>query len=393
MAPPPFPQQLHPRQAGSALWERCMFKNALWAFLALTGGACGLVGLTQSLRFLPPLLRHGFSLGDFLMIVIAMMPGFCVVIMPLALYLAVAGTWLRAEGDRELTILGSGGVSPLQLARPALALAGLVTATCYVLTLAGAPAGWHVFHQEQERVKSRLGAFMVEEGAFMRLAPQLSLMVQGHENGGFNDVMLDDGRNPNQLVTLLARHARLTTGPNGQPQIMLYDGVRQSVDPQTGRASELGFAHHALALAVPMRERSIEPAEYTMLSLLAELRHSPQPLSMNLMRKVGEGAHQKSPQGRLVAEFWHRVSAPLLAFSDAMLALLCVLKRPRRGRALKMSVLFGGVVAASLTMANLAFESHLASHPTWTGGSAMVLTALMPGLLCLAMLGKAGKPI
>ena len=115
--------------------DRYIFRQLFLALVAVTGGLTALIWLTQSLRFVELVVNRGLSMTVFMRLTSLLIPSFVAVILPITTYVVVQFIYQRLAGDRELTVMRSAGVSPLGLARPALALALLATILGYALNL------------------------------------------------------------------------------------------------------------------------------------------------------------------------------------------------------------------------------------------------------------------
>ena len=126
----PFPTRL----------DRYVFRQLFGALLAITFGLTALIWLTQSLRFVELVVNRGLSLLVFMNLTGLLIPSFIAVILPITTYVVIQFIYQRLAGDREVTVMRAAGLSPFALARPALALALLATATGYWLNLSVVPA-------------------------------------------------------------------------------------------------------------------------------------------------------------------------------------------------------------------------------------------------------------
>ena len=116
--------QCLPARSSPVLTATCSGSSS-WPLIAVTGGLAALIWLTQSLRFVELVVNHGLSLVVFLELTGLLIPSFVAVILPITSFVVVQFVYQRLAGDRELTVMRAAGLSPLALARPALAVAAL----------------------------------------------------------------------------------------------------------------------------------------------------------------------------------------------------------------------------------------------------------------------------
>src|SRR5579863_3770458 len=150
--------------------DRYIFRQLLFALIAVTGGLTALVWLVQSLRFIELVVNHGLSLGSFLQLTGLLIPGFVAVILPITTFVVVQFIYQRLAGDREITVMRAAGLSPLALSRPAIVVAMLATISVYLLNLWLVPASLTSFREFQWEIRNRMAAFLLEEGVFTQVS-------------------------------------------------------------------------------------------------------------------------------------------------------------------------------------------------------------------------------
>ncbi len=153
--------------------------------------------------------------------------------------------------------------------------------------------------------------------------------------------------------------------------MLLENGSRQEIDPQTGRLNILTFAENSIELtegAKAAEQRFRDSSEMS----IAELLH-PNPAVVNA---------RDFP--KLRAEAHKRLSSPLTALSFALVALVSVLGGSfrRHGGLLRIVtavLVIVGLLAAELAFSNLAARSPRLLPLVW-------LQATLPGVVAAAML-------
>lgn len=339
----------HLRRSTSALHvtqvDRYLFRQLLLALIAATGGLVALIWLTQSIRFVELVVNRGLSLLVFLQLTSLLLPNFVAVILPITTFVAVQFVYQRLAGDRELTVLRAAGLSPLALARPALALTVLVMAGCFTLNLDVVPASFASFRQFQFEIRNRVAAFLLQEGVFTTVSDNLTVYVRARDpDGTLHGILVDDARQPNSHATILAESGRLiATG--GAPRVLLLNGSREEIDRQTGRLNVLTFAQNTIELTEAARgdeQRFRDPTEMS----LGELFNPP------------PGLISDRDRPKLLVEAYRRLAGPFNAASFAMVALVTVLMggfrrygnlvRPLASVLIVVALLAGGLAVANL---------------------------------------------
>jgi lipopolysaccharide export system permease protein len=347
--------------------DRYMFHQLLLALAAVTTGLVALIWLTQSLRFVEMVVNRGLSLRVFLQLSSLQIPYFVSVILPITTFVVVQFIYQRLAGDRELTVMRASGLSPLALARPALAVAAVSIGLGYGLNLWVVPAASGAFRQYQFEIRNRVAAFLLQEGVFTPVSEDLTVYVRARDPDGLlRGILIEDARQRNSPATILAERGRLV-GSGGTPRVLLMTGSRQEIDRQTGRLNVLTFAENALDLSSGSRGEEQRFRDMSEMSV-AELFDPP------------PGAVQAHDLPKLRVEAHRRLSTPLTALSFTMVALVAVLMGTfrRHGGLLRpvIAVLaVVGLLALELLLSNLAAKQLDLIPLIW-------VNALAPAVLC-----------
>jgi lipopolysaccharide export system permease protein len=373
------------------LLDRYIFRQLGIALIAVTVGLAALVWLTQSLRFIELVLDRGLSFLVFLELTGLLLPSFFAVILPITTFVVILFSYVRLATDRELVVMRSGGLSQWALARPALAIAGIVMVLCYALNLWLVPKSQAAFRAWQYEIRNELAAILLQEGVFSSVGGDLTVYARYRDaDGTLRGILVHDGRGNGAPVTILAESGRITAGPNG-PRVTLFNGERQQVEvtappagapagtPPRSRLSVLSFTENSVDLARTKgtgedggryrnaQERTID-----------ELLH-PDPADKVNARDLG----------RFVAEAHNRLSSPLTALGFALVALATALTGEfrRHGGGFRLFIgiaIVVGLLAAGLTFGNLAGRDAALLPLIWLNTALPILGGLwvlagMPG--------------
>ena len=295
---------------------RQLFLATLFVTLALT---CA-IWLTQSLHFVKLIINRGMTLGSFLELTVLLLPTFLLIIMPIALFLAVLFSYNKMVSDREMVIMRTTGMSPIQLARPALIMASVVSLLCMALSFYLLPASFRQFKSLEHSVRNDFSSILIQEGAFNTFGDGLTIYVRARAENELQGILVQDNRNKEKLVTMMAEKGALITTGDG-PRVIMLTGNRQQLDRKSGKVSILYFERYSFDLGLfgtESENRWLEPGERYLWELL-DPADTPQ---------------DQAYRGKLLAEGHNRIVAPLypLAFVIVALAVLLSGEFDKRGQ-------------------------------------------------------------
>ncbi len=308
------------------------------------------IWLTQSLRFIELIVNRGLTLATFFNLTLLLLPSFLWLLLPIALFAAVLFTYQRLSADSELTVMRAFGRSPLQIARPALALSVIVAAIGYTLSLYFLPLSYRDFKDLDFAVRNDFAGIMLREGSFNTVAPNVTVYVRSRAaSGDLVGLLLHDARRADQRVSMVAERGRLAI-TDGGPRVVLVNGNRQEFDRDTGRLRLLYFDRYSVDLGRAGERGGVrwrEPRE----RFLHELFGPPR------------DADDRNNRARLRAEGHNRLASPLLAVALALTALAVLLQgdHDRRGRGQRIGIAIA--LAAAIQTGNIAAQNLATKWP------------------------------
>ena len=237
------------------------------------------------------------------------------------------------------------GLSQWALARPAVILATLIMVVLYGLMLYAAPAGYRESMNLRFQIRNDYSLVLLQEGVFNTLIPGITVYVRERQSDGeLLGILLQDDREPERPVTMMAKRGLLRRGDSGS-SLVLVKGNRQQVNNDRGQLSMLYFDEYVLDLQPYTKtasQRWREPEERFLHELFAP----------------GGSANDIFYAAKLKTEGHRRLATPLFALAFTLIALASILcgefSRRSHLRRLLIAAAAGIVVeAASLSLVPL----------------------------------------
>ena len=186
----------------------------------------GLAWMMQILTMLRFLIQYGISVWGFLGLTSQMLPMIAAIIIPFASFIAVMFVYNKLISDREITVMAASGMSPLQVARPAIIMAGILTVIHFSLSLYAVPRTQERFYDMQWAMRYGLAHLVIQEGTFTQMSRGLVAFVENVAGHDLSGLMLHDGRNPAQQMSISADRGRLVHTERGMSMVMTHGSVQ-----------------------------------------------------------------------------------------------------------------------------------------------------------------------
>lgn len=350
---------------------RYIFNQLLTATVMVTVCLTFAVWLTQSLRLIDYIVNRGLPATTFFSFVGLLLPSFLGVVLPVSTFCAVIFVYHKLITDSELVVLRAVGLSQLQLARPALILAGLVTVAVYSITLYFLPVSYRAFKELQYQIRNDYSAVLLQEGVFNTVSDGITVYVRERTaDGELRGILVHDSRDPGKPVTMLAERGALVRSDTG-PRVVMVNGNRQQVEEDSGNLAMLYFDRYTVELTrfqETVNSRWREPRERFLPELL----------------NPAATADDKQYRNELVAEGHQRLVAPLYSLAFILVGLAGLLSGEFNRRGQVRRVLVAILCVAVLEGASLAVHD-LASR--WVQAiPGMYATVLLPIAAALTVL-------
>ncbi len=278
----------------------------------VTLGMTFAVWLAQSLRFFDYIVNRGLPATTFFAFVGLLLPSFLGVVLPIAAFCAVLFVYNKLTMDSEMVVLRAAGLSQTQLARPALILALGITLIVYSISLYFMPLSYRAFKELQYQIRSEYSAVLLQEGVFNELGDGITVYVRERSaDGELRGILVHDKRKTDGAITMMAERGALVRSETG-PRVVMVNGNRQEIDPDSGRLSLLHFDRYTVEMtrfSDAPGNRWLEPKERFLPSLL-----SPATTGIDLRNR-----------NELIAEGHQRLVAPLYTIVFVLVGLAALL--------------------------------------------------------------------
>lgn len=307
-----------------------IFRQTLTPFLVIVTGLALVAVFTQGLAQLDVIVEQRQSGLAFAWVTVLGVPLLMSLILPLALFFAVIYAINRMHSETELVVAQAGGMSNWQIASPIIKLATVAAIAHLAINTVIQPAAYKEMRQTLFEMRGDIAASLVKPGEFSTGTEGLVVFARERRaNGDLRDVLLVDRTNPIRPVYYVAASGRILM-LNDKPGFFMNDG--QIVQPnKQGGEDVLEFTSYTFELGpfLPVPETIIlKPSDRT----LGELFFP----DLTFF-------YDQQNRNSFNAEAHHRLSAPLLNYAMALIALVGLLggQFSRRGYGARIAAAAG----------------------------------------------------
>lgn len=320
--------------------NRYFLRQLVAIFIMLLLILTGLAWMMQIMSMMKFLLKYGIDLGSFLGLTALMIPFIASIIIPFVCFIAVIFVYNKMIGDNEITVMAASGLSPSQVARPALILGTVLTLLNLVLNLWIVPRTQALFYDTQWNLQYGMAHMKLQESAFTEISDGLVVYVDRVSGYDLAQVMLSDMRDEASPSTVFAEKGKLVSTVRGLSLVMTNGSIQAS-----GEAMVTGtFETFDMDLNVVDNDNNNS----------FRVRRIP---TMDLIR-VAFDAETAKQHKMILSELCNRFLSPLM---NLVLAALCVaillrssLLRRRTSFAPIISVAaMAGVMAVYMSLSNM----------------------------------------
>lgn len=213
--------------------NRYFTRQLIAIFIMLLLVLTGLAWMMQIMSMMKFLLNYGVELTSFLGLTMLMVPFIMSIIIPFVTFIAVIFVYNKMISDNEVTVMAASGLSPRQIARPAIVLAGVLTALHLVLNLWIVPQTQSMFYSTQWNLRYGLAHMKLQESAFTQITRGLVVYVDKVSGHDLSQVMLSDMRDESAPVTIFAEKGKLISTARGLSIVMTNGSLQAAGDTLT----------------------------------------------------------------------------------------------------------------------------------------------------------------
>jgi lipopolysaccharide export system permease protein len=354
--------------------DRYIFRTIFAGFLLILINLTMVIWITQILRQVDLITNQGQTILVFLRITSLLVPILMLVIAPIAIVIAVGYALTKLNGDSELVVMNAAGISPRRAFRPVLVSCLVVAVFVAYISAYLAPWLQRQMALEIAKVRTDVVSNIVRPGAFTSVDRGLIFHIREKRGENqFQGVFIDDTRNPDEHITIVAEYGQIVQKGDSAFLIMREGNIERRRTKERDPAIVV-FDQYAFDLT------RLAPAATVNIGLREKY-------IWELAFPAADDPVMKASPSQFRVEFHERIYAPLypLAFGIIAFAILGFPRTTRQSRAVSMFAVIAAVAGLRLggfagtaiavgtpavlavVYAMIAFSIGLGSYVIWRG--------------------------
>jgi lipopolysaccharide export system permease protein len=207
---------------------RYIFRTTFGAFVLVLVSLTGAIWMTQALRDIDLMTNQGQTVLVFVGITSLIIPHLVLVIAPVALVLAVSHNLHKLAADSEIIVMNGAGMRPWRLLQPFIAATVVASLLLTSISAYFAPESLRTLRRWLTEVRTDLVSNIVQPGRFIAIESGLAFNIRERRpNGLLVGLLMDDRRDPQQRVTILAERGEILKNQQGNFLILENGSIQR----------------------------------------------------------------------------------------------------------------------------------------------------------------------
>ena len=325
-----------------------IFRQLLRNTLSLLFVLMSIIWLFQTIRILELVVNRGANLSEFLIMSVASMPLWLMIAVPISGFIAINWVFNRILADRELFVMQSVGLSPLQLAKAPIFLGVLLTGFLALNSAYILPTSFGIYKDLQFKLRNSIPDILLRDGVFIDVLDGMTMFIgERGKDSVLRDIFIHDARDKNRTITLTANNGKFIETA-AVPTLALQNGERSERTASGKNGAVLLFETHSVKLLKtndnPTERNAVDMNEDTITNLLS-----------------ADKATSKTYYLQRHAEGHYRIASPLLGFALVFLSTAIILRGQVR-RDIWSRRIFSNVAACVIVIIFVVVTRSLASN-------------------------------
>ena len=287
-----------------------IFRQTLSNVLISTLVFVGIIWLSQSFKTIKLIINKGAGLLEFFILSTYSLPSWLLIALPFATFAGCMISYLKLQNDKEIIVMKSAGINPLNLCKPGFFIAVLVSIVLFIISHFIMPKTYKNFKVLQNDIRNSSESLIIKDNVFIDLNKFQTIFINNlYEGNQLEEIFIQDRSDPKFLVEFFAKKGSLNFENN--IIMSMQNGTRISTDSK-GKSTILNFKSYDIEIKQESDKikssRVVEYNEYNFFELLKKSKNT------------------KEKQGKLLAEAHSRNTIAFMPLVFCLIVMVIILK-------------------------------------------------------------------
>ena len=270
----------------------------------------GIIWLSQSFKTIKLIINKGAGLLEFFILSTYSLPSWLLIALPFGTFAGCMISYLKLQNDKEIIVMKSAGINPLNLSKPAFFIAILVSLILLIISHFIMPKTYKNFKVLQNDIRNSSESLIIKDNVFIDLNKFQTIFINNlYEGNQLEEIFIQDRSDPKFLVEFFAKKGSLNFENN--IIMSMQNGTRISTDSK-GKSTILNFKSYDIEIKQESDKikssRVVEYNEYNFFELLKKSKNT------------------KEKQGKLLAEAHSRNTIAFMPLVFCLIVMVIILK-------------------------------------------------------------------
>ena len=234
-----------------------IFRQTLSNVLISTLVFVGIIWLSQSFKTVKLIINKGGGLLDFFILSAYTLPSWLLIALPFGTFAGCMISYLKLQNDKEILVMKSAGINPLNLSKPAFFIAIFISIILFIISHFIMPKTYKNFKVLQNDIRNNSESLIIRDNIFIDLNKFQTIFINNlYEDNQLEEIFIQDRSDPMFLVEFFAQKGNL----NFENNIMLsmQNGTRISTDSK-GKSTILNFKSYDIEIKQESDKKTSDP--------------------------------------------------------------------------------------------------------------------------------------
>ncbi|MBU6140360.1 MAG: LptF/LptG family permease [Proteobacteria bacterium] len=229
------------------LYAKYLFQKTSLAFAAIIGVLILLIWFSRAIGFVKYVTENGVALSKFFYLFVLILPWLLLFITPVSLLAAILLIFNRMSSSNEITILKNSGLTKLQICRPIILLATILSIFCFAISFYLMPYANKELRLSRINIKNNYTSLSFAPQTFETMKNLTIYARDRDEKNQLFGILIHDKRNPNYSLTITAQSGRILV-EDKSALLYMENGTVQKFNYQSHESEILNFDSYVFNL-------------------------------------------------------------------------------------------------------------------------------------------------